>query len=179
MSIASTKPVYRKTSDTSHRLGAMERDLEAWVEIPPRRETEPEPEPEIKDPHLRKLYERSKAREERRASPAVALPTPDLNPVRATEMVKFANGRAMTQTAMSVCARPDISSKAKIVAMALALHAPHVKPSIPRLMLLTSIRSNTTICRALIELRDKGLLSWKPGKSAQANEYTCLWLSAV
>ena len=93
--------------------------------------------------------------------------------------MKYANGRAMTQTAMSVCARPDLTEKAKIVALALAMHAPHVKPNIPRLMLLTSIRSNTTISRALAELRDKGLLRWTPGKSHQANEYVCLWLSAV
>ena len=156
----------------------MERDLEAWVETPPRRETEPEPEPEIKDPHLRKLYERSKAREELRASRPVALPTPDPKRVRAArgEMVKFANGRAMTQTAMSVCARPDISWRGKHVALMLAVHAPHVEPSKRRLTKLTGL-SIKTISRALIELRDKGLLTWKPGKSHQANVYVCLWLT--
>ena len=175
---------------------------------PRRGPTEPKADPVIPDPQLLKLYERSKAREERRASRPVVTradlrqaprklakkvaATPgkspklgNLNPAKLTaqepgpEPLPYAHGLAMRETLAKVCMRPDLSSKAKHVALTLASHYPHVKPSIGRLMLLTGIRSDQTVSRALRELRSKGLLRWKSGSSAKANEYTCVWLAVV
>ena len=179
----------------------------------PQRPKEAEPG-QIKDPGLRRLFERSKARADQReanASPtqkkpnetkapdpvseANASPTPDSGIAAATHIAEketpskavkphphtgpYVHGVAVKMTIAAVCMRPDLSSKAKSIAVMLSLHFPHIKPSKERLSMLTGIRSDKTISRALNELRDKNLLSWKSGKSHQANEYTCLWLHPV
>ena len=146
---------------------------------------------QIKDPQLRRIYERAKAREER--PPARALAVPDISQLAKFESVQadrepvkththtgpYVHGVAVKMTISAICMRPDLSAKAKSVAVMLALHFPNIKPSKERLKLLTGILSDKTISRALIELRDKNLLSWESGKSHQANEYTCLWLDPV
>ena len=86
------------------------------------------------------------------------------------------HGVAVKETFATVSMRPDLSSKAKALALALATHYPNVKPSMKRLALLTG-RSEKTVSRGLAELRDANLLRWEPGKSDRANEYTCLWLA--
>ena len=88
----------------------------------------------------------------------------------------YAHGLSMAATLDKVCMRPDISGRAKSVAMVLAAHWPNIRPTRGRLGMLTG-HSNRTIERALAELKAQGLLTWKRGKSGKANEYTCKWLS--
>ena len=169
-------------SDTSDRTGKLERELAAWVDRPSLQETEPEPAPIIEDPNLRRGYARSEAREGQRAARRLALATPGPEPVRATtqadhETIPYAHGTAMRLTLAKVCARPDVSSKAKHVAITLSAHYPNVMPSIKRLQLLTGIKSNSTINLALMELRGLGLLTWTHGNSSCTNNYQCLWIT--
>ena len=116
------------------------------------------------------------------ATPGKFLKLGNLNPAKLTAqepgpepVVTYAHGVSMKTTLAQVCARPDLSSKAKFIALTLASHAPTVQPSKQRLMQLTGL-SRATVTRALVELRDKHLLSWKSGKSHQANLYVCCWL---
>ena len=88
----------------------------------------------------------------------------------------YAHGMSMAATLEKVCMRPDITWRGKSVALALAAHWPHVRPSNPRLRLLTG-HGKKTVERGLAELKAKGLLTWKRGKPRIANEYTCKWLS--
>lgn len=183
-----TEAIRRAESpEEQHKLLA-EKQAALELRHPRRKPTEPTPEPVITDPNLRKLYEHSKAKAERRSSYPVAKhaavrqappkPAKQVAPAYET-VVSYAHGVSMKETLAKVCARPDISAKGKAVALVLAAHHPHIAPSIPRLMLLTGVKSNTTICRALVELRSKGLLTWKPGSSHQANVYDCSWLTPV
>ena len=108
----------------------------------------------------------------------LSLPGRSTTPEPEAVTVSYAHGVSMKTTLAQVCARPDLSSKTKLVALVLAAHAPTVQPSKQRLMQLTGL-SRATVTRALVELRDKHLLSWKSGKSHQANLYLCCWLYAV
>ena len=192
--------VYRKTSAStakSFRKASMERELADWTEaikaaeshdvalkllsekqaaqqdlLPSRRSPElsKEAEPDqIADSGLRVIYEKSEAaeglREARQAEPVK-------KPARTGS---YAHGSSMKLTIEKVCGRPDVTSKAKFIAMILSAHWPHVRPPIERLMVLTGF-GKSTIVRGLAELRKAGLLNWKRGKSRVANEYTCLWL---
>ena len=88
----------------------------------------------------------------------------------------YAHGLSMAATVDKVWMRPDITWRGKAVAVALALHWPHVRPSNQRLRLLTG-HGKKTVERGLAELKERGLLTWKRGKPRKANEYTCKWLS--
>ena len=127
---------------------------------------------QITDPQLRRLFERSKARGERQAARPLAVPDiwqADREPVKSTpskavKAVKphphtdpYVHGVAVKETISAVCMRPDLSSKAKSIAVMLAAHYPNIKPSMKRLKLLTGILSDKTISRALIELRGQKL----------------------
>ena len=88
---------------------------------------------EIKDPGLRRNYERSKAREERReARPAEPVQKPARNG-------SYAHGMSMAATLEKVCMRPDITWRAKSRALVLSSHWPNVRPSNERLRLLTGL----------------------------------------
>ena len=98
---------------------------------------------EIQDIGLRRLFERSKAREERREARALAVPEirqidafetvqADREPVKSTpsKAVKtgsYANGLALAATISSVSMRPDLTWRAKALALALASHYPTVQ----------------------------------------------------
>ena len=82
---------------------------------------------------------------------------------------------SLSLTAQKVSMRPDITWRAKAVAMALSSHWPTIRPSNQRLRLLTGFAKGT-IAKGLAELKAQGLLTWKRGRSRKANEYTCLWL---
>ena len=134
---------------------------------PPRRSPEPakEAEPDhIEDSGLRAIYERSKAQEA------------EHEPVnKAARNGSYAHGSSLKLTIEKVCGRPDVSSKAKFIAMILSAHWPHVRPPVERLMLLTGF-GKSTVARGLAELNAVGLLTWRSGKSRVANEYVCQWL---
>ena len=85
-------------------------------------------------------------------------------------------GVAMGLTLDRVGARADITAKGKSIAMTLASHFPTVKPTKARLSRLTGL-SRATVTRALIELKDKHLLTWTRGNSSAANRYECFWLT--
>ena len=177
MSVAHST-VYTTPSDTSHRTGKLERELEAWVERAPSQEADSE----IEDPNLRRSYERSEAREGQRAARRLALAAPGPEPLRSTthtgaETLAYASGIGMRAALDRVCMRPDVSSKAKHVALTLAAHYPNVMPSIKRLQLLTGIKSHRTVNAALEELRGLGLLTWTRGNSSCTNVYQCLWIT--
>ena len=88
----------------------------------------PNMEPDqIADSGLRAIYERSEAQE-------------GLREARQAESVKkpartgsYAHGSSMKLTIEKVCGRPDVTSKAKFIAMILSAHWPHVRPPIERL----------------------------------------------
>ena len=131
-------------------------------QVPKPKQAEPE---QIKDPGLRRNYERSEAEEA------------DREPVKKPSSTgSYAHGISMALTVEKVCMRPDISWRGKAVAMALSSHWPNVRPSNQRLRLLTG-HGKKTVERGLAELKAKGLLTWKRGKPRRANEYTCKWLS--
>ena len=152
----------------------------------------------IKDSGLRRIYERDKAREKQRGANApptqkkpneTKVPDPPRGanapppPTPVSGAVKphprtdpYAHGVAMRMTLNEVCARPDLSPKAKSVAMVLSSHWPCIKPTIERLKLYTGLKSANTVRLALRELEDRGLLRWKKGNSKRANLYGCLWL---
>ena len=116
---------------------------------PPRRSPEKakEAEPDqIADSGLRAIYERSEAQE-------------GLREARQAESVKkpartgsYAHGSSMKLTIEKVCGRPDVTSKAKFIAMILSAHWPHVRPPIEWLMMLTGF-GKSTIVRGLAELK--------------------------
>ena len=58
----------------------------------------------------------------------------------------------MKLTIEKVCGRPDVTSKAKFIAMILSAHWPHVRPPIEWLMMLTGF-GKSTIVRGLAELK--------------------------
>ena len=89
---------------------------------------------------------------------------------------EYFHGVAMGLTLDRVSTRADITAKAKAIAMTLASHFPRILPSKTRLSRLTGL-SRATVTRALIELRDKHLLSWTRGNSSASNRYECLWLT--
>ena len=118
----------------------------------------------IADSGLRAMYERSEAQEA------------DREPVKkATRNGSYAHGSSLKLTLEKVLGRPDVSSKAKFIAMILSAHWPHVRPPVERLMLLTGF-GKSTVARGLAELNAVGLLTWRSGKSRVANEYVCQWL---
>ena len=118
---------------------------------------------QIKDPRLRSIHERSKRQAE---AEHIKNPTPARS---------YAHGMSMAATLEKVCMRPDITWRAKNLAVILSAHFPRVRPSNQRLRLLTGY-SKRTIERGLTELNLKGLLTWKRGGPRRANEYTCQWL---
>ena len=90
--------------------------------------------------------------------------------------IKYINYDAQAKTLKAIWPRQDLSIHAKAVAVALAIHAPNVQPSIPRLMVLCSIRSNNTVYKALRELKDAGLLEWENQRWHYSNQYQLRWL---
>ena len=141
---------------------------------------------------VRTAAKRSKQLVERRASrpqpaprPRRALPEPEAvpEPVEVPEPTqdqgpvssRYAHGVAMKATLDAVCMRPDLSSKAKFLAVILASHYPTIRPSRERLMALTGL-SRAGVWRGLDELRQEYLLEWKRGSAHAANLYTCRWL---
>ena len=181
----------------------LKQELDAWVlEGEEADKAEPEKTRSLDehlspDPRVRTAEKRSKQLVERRASrppPAPKAPSargrkgggtrgstknPQVNaPPTLAEPVKssyYAHGMAITKTFETVCGRPDLSSKAKLLALSLAAHYPTIRPSRERLMALSSI-SRAGVARGLTELRRKGLLEWKSGKAGVANKYFCRWL---
>ena len=152
----------------------LKQEAEAWV-------LEGEPEPKIPDPRLRAAQRQPKQLSERRASrppPAPQPIPPRSESVEASDPVKggfYAHGESMKRTLEKVCMNPNLTSKAKFLAMVLASHMPTIRPSRDRLMVLTGI-SRAGVARGLDELRHERLLEWKRGRAHQANLYTCLWL---
>ena len=167
----------------------LKQELDAWAA-----EGEPaEPaEPKIPAPKLRAAERRPKQLSERRASrpppapkaipprsesveaslPATTAVSEGIRPVKSRS---YAHGSSMKATLEAVCMRPDLSSKAKFIALVLASHYPTIRPSRERLMVLTGL-SLKGVARGLDELRRSLLLEWKRGRAHQANLYTCLWL---
>ena len=202
---ASATPVYRKRSAStakSFRKASMERELADWTEAigaadsheakikllaqkqeaqqalhPPRRSPEKakkaqQAEPDqIKDPGLRAIYENSEAAEGLREARQA-------EPVKKAARAGYANGLSLAATVNAICMRPDISSRGKAVAMALASHHPTIRPTIERLQRLTGFAKNT-VSKGLSELNSLDLLTWKRGKSRVANQYNCLWLNRL
>ena len=144
---------------------------------PPRRSPEKakkaqQAEPDqIKDPGLRAIYENSEAAEGLREARQA-------EPVKKAARAGYANGLSLAATVNAICMRPDISSRGKAVAMALASHHPTIRPTIERLQRLTGFAKNT-VSKGLSELNSLDLLTWKRGKSRVANQYNCLWLSRL
>ena len=153
---------------------------------PPRRSRSPEPaqdadHDQIKDPGLRRNYEQSKAREVRREAETkcnnlLHLP-PLLTSGKPARNGSYAHGLSMGATLEKVCTKPDISGRAKSIALVLSAHWPNIRPTNDRLRLLTGL-SKRTIERGLTELKANKLLDWKRGKPRKANEYACHWLPA-
>ena len=158
----------------------------------PERSKEAEPGQIHRHRSLRRLFERSKARGERQAARPLAVPEirqidafetvqADREPVKSTpsKAVKtgsYANGLALAATISSVSMRPDLTWRAKALALALASHYPTVRPTIERLKLLTGMRSDRTVTQGLAELRQAKLLRWTHGDYHRANRYTLRWL---
>ena len=109
-------------------------------QVPKPKQAEPD---QIKDPGLRRNYEQSKAREVRREAEPVKKPS-------STGL--YAHGLSMAATLEKVCMRPDISGRAKSLALVLAAHWPDVRPSNQRLRILTG-HSKRTVERGLAELK--------------------------
>ena len=92
--------------------------------------------------------------------------------------INYSSGVGMKKTLVAIYPRNDLSHSAKSLAMALASHHPNVWPSVERLMLITGIQSTRTAYKCLHQLRDRGLLTWKPSlrNGLRVNAYLCHWL---
>ena len=94
---------------------------------------------------------------------------------KATVTGSYAHGLSMAATLKMVGAHPNLTSKAKFLALILASHFPTIRPSMSRLQMLTGYSTNS-VQRGLAELKARALITWKRGRAHQANMYTCNWL---
>ena len=94
--------------------------------------------------------------------------------------------KAAAITIRDISTRPDLSSGAKMLALALSSHYPHnaasrafesfdVSASIETIRTHCGVKSCTTIHSARRELRAKGLLTYTTGN--RTDRYKLLWLS--